>query len=241
MKEQIKHLAKKVLSSVGIHLTKNQKYDALSSRIMRKTISSKSICVDVGCHKGEVLDEMIKYAPEGIFYAFEPIPAMFDVLQNKYGVNVNLFPFALSDQNGETKFQHVVSNPAYSGIKRRTYQGEEEINVIQVLQKRLDDIIPAQSKVDFIKIDVEGAEMQVLKGAANTIKRSKPVIVFEHGLGASEHYGTTPEDLHLFLTNECGLRISTMDGFLKSESNLEIESFSKQFHKGENYYFVAHA
>jgi len=83
--------------------------------------------------------------------------------------------------------------------------------------------------------------MQVLKGAQNTIKRSKPVIVFEHGLGASEHYGTTPEDLHLFLTNECGLRISTMDGFLKSESNLEIESFSKQFHKGENYYFVAHA
>lgn len=241
MKEQIKHLAKKVLSAVGIHLTKNQKYDALSSRIMRKTISSNSVCVDVGCHKGEVLDEMIKYAPEGIFYAFEPIPSMFNILQSKYGVNVNLFPFALSDQNGETQFQHVVSNPAYSGIKRRTYEGEEEINVIHVIQKRLDDIIPEKSKVDFIKIDVEGAEMQVLKGAQNTIKRSKPVIVFEHGLGASEHYGTTPEHLHQFLTQECGMKISTMDGFLKGDQHLPTKSFAEQFHKGENYYFVAHA
>ncbi len=241
MKEQIKHLAKKVLSTLGLHLTKNQKYDALSTRIMRKTIQPESVCVDVGCHKGEVLDEMMRFAKHGDFYAFEPIPSMFDQLVTKYDGKVNLFPFALSDTDGETQFQHVVSNPAYSGIKKRTYQGDEKIQVIKVLQKRLDDVIPDNIHVDFIKIDVEGAEMQVLRGAKSTIVRSKPVIIFEHGLGASDHYGTAPEHVYDFMSAECNMSISTMDGFLKEEASLDKASFVKQFQEAENYYFVAHA
>ncbi len=90
-----------------------------------------------------------------------------------------------------------------------------------------------------IKIDVEGAELEVLKGATETIKRCKPVIVFEHGLGASDHYGTTP-DLIFDLVSGCGLKISTMYNWLHGNPELNKSSFSEQFYKKINYYFIAH-
>ena len=54
-------------------------------------------------------------------------------------------------------------------------------------------MIPDTINIDFIKIDVEGAEFLVLSGAKNILLKSKPVVVFEYGLGASDFYGTDPE------------------------------------------------
>ena len=67
--------------------------------------------------------------------------------------------------------------------------------------------MPKDFPIHFMKIDVEGAELQVLRGAIQTILKYKPVIVFEHGLGAADHYGTKPEDIYDFLVSECGLSI----------------------------------
>ena len=45
--------------------------------------------------------------------------------------------------------------------------------------KKLDDVIPTDVTIDFIKIDVEGAELGVLKGAKNVLLKNKPIIIFE--------------------------------------------------------------
>jgi len=52
-------------------------YDHLTFKIIKKCLRPDSICIDVGCHKGDVLSVMRYYAPKGKFYAFEPLPYLY--------------------------------------------------------------------------------------------------------------------------------------------------------------------
>ncbi|MEO0405276.1 MAG: FkbM family methyltransferase, partial [Bacteroidota bacterium] len=220
--------------------TKNQRYDALTSKIMQKCLNTDSNCVDVGSHKGEVLKEMRTLSPKGRHFAFEPIPELFADLKARYNGNTTVYNFALSDVKGTTSFQHVLSKPAYSGLKLRSLDHDPKIEEIQVSTEKLDNVIPKDLNVDLIKIDVEGAELQVLTGAKTILKEQQPVVIFEHGLGASDHYGTKPEDIYQLLVEECGMEISLLHSYLDESESLELESFKNQFYNGHNYYFVAH-
>lgn len=88
---------------------------------------------------------------------------------------------------------------------------------------------------------MEGAELQVLRGGRDLIRRCKPVIVFEHGLGAADYYGTTPEDVFDLLVEGCGLRCFTMEQWLGSdgEKSLERAAFCDEFSSGRNFYLLA--
>jgi Methyltransferase FkbM domain len=78
--------------------------------------------------------------------------------------------------------------------------------------ERLDDALPEGVRPAFVKIDVEGAEQQMLRGAVETLRAHRPVIAFEHGLGSADHYGTTPEALHRLLAGELAYEIRGLDG-----------------------------
>jgi FkbM family methyltransferase len=236
----IKHL-KSLIKKLPIAFTRNQQYDAQTVKILKKMGRSDANCIDVGCHKGEVLDLILKFAPNGQHYCFEPLPDLFQgLVDKKYPQNCHFYDLALSREKGETTFNYVISNPSYSGILRRNYDrmGEED-TTITVKTDLLDTIIPENLAIDFIKIDVEGAEMLVLDGAKKTITRCKPIVIFEHGLGASDIYGTTPRQIFQFFDN-CGLRISIMRDWLKGKEPLSLATFEDQFYKGKNYYFIAH-
>ncbi|NJK61124.1 MAG: FkbM family methyltransferase, partial [Oscillatoriales cyanobacterium SM2_1_8] len=103
---------------------------------------------------------------------------------------------------------------------------------------RLDDAIPATVKIAWIKIDVEGGEQQVLAGATGLLKRDRPYVVFEHGLGAADCYGTTPETIWDLFT-ECTLAVSTLERWLEGKAALDREGFRQAFYSGE-YYFLAY-
>jgi hypothetical protein len=94
-------------------------------------------------------------------------------------------------------------------------------------------------QIDLIKIDVEGGELNVLKGAVETIKRTKPVIIFEHGLGASEFYGSSPEKVFALFT-ELNYNVSLMKSWLDGKSAYNLEQFKNQFYNKKNYYFIAY-
>jgi hypothetical protein len=64
-------------------------------------------------------------------------------------------------------------------------------------------------------------------------------VVFEHGLGASDVYGTQPSDLYDLLT-ECGLKVSLLKRFLRNEKPLTKSEFEKQYFERLNYYFIAY-
>lgn len=225
---------------VDLAAVKNVAYDQQTFEVMQRWLKEDSNCVDVGCSKGEILKQMLRCAPQGTHYAFEPIPAFFQSLTMTFS-NVKVCDVALSDFVGDVAFQYVLNSPGYSGLKRRSYDTTNtEVQEITVKTDLLDNIIPESQPISFIKIDVEGAELQVLRGATRTIRKNQPVIIFEHGLGAADFYGTTPEEVYDLLTGECGLQISLMEDWLGSAGPLNREGFTTQFYQGLNFYFMAH-
>jgi len=91
-------------------LDQNQLYDLQTMEIMRRSLAPHSNCVDVRCHSGVMLDELLKFAPRGEHYAFEPLPDFFAGLVSKYGTmpNVHLFDAALSDADDHVTTSHGV-------------------------------------------------------------------------------------------------------------------------------------
>lgn len=236
----IKDTLREILITFHLDLTKNLQYDRLTRKIIKKHVSSGCNCIDIGCHKGEILDLILKYAPQGSHYAFEPLPILFDGLEHKFKNKAKVFPYALSDNEGKTTFQFVKNAPAYSGIKRRRYDiPNPEIEEIHVELRTLDNVIPPNTKIDFIKIDVEGAEFGVLKGGHQLLKKNKPIVLFECGKGASDFYVTSPLVLYNFLTQDVGLNIYTLSSFINQKHPLNDTEFNHLFNSNKEYYFVA--
>lgn len=238
----MKEALKRFLKSLPIAFTQNQRYDRQTQRVIRKVCKATSNCLDVGCHKGEILDLFLQYAPGGTHYGFEPIPGLYEGLLKKYeGLErCRILDVALSDKKGTSSFNYVVSNPSYSGLLKRDYDHpNEKDTLITVRTERLDDLLPPDLSVDLVKIDVEGGEILVLRGAVQTLTRCKPVVIFEHGLGASELYGATPEQV-FDLFERCGLRVSLMRRFLNDRPPLTREAFAKHYYRKWNYYFIAY-
>lgn len=236
----LKEMIRSVLIFLHMDLTKNLEYDRLTNLIMKQVIRASSNCIDIGCHKGEMLHAILRYAPGGRHFAFEPIPYLYARLVAKYEGKAVVYPYALSDHSGETTFQLVKNAPAYSGINRRKYNiAHPDIEEISVQLRTLDELIPSDLQVDFIKIDVEGAEFGVLKGAVNLLKRCKPVVIFEFGMGASDYYGTDPGELYDFLTGECGLKLYTLKAFLQQGNSLSPARFKECYTTNCEYYFIA--
>ena len=86
--------------------------------------------------------------------------------------------------------------------------------------------------VDIIKIDVEGAEVLVLQGAVKTIRRHAPLLIFESGEGARNHYGFTARDVYALVCDDLGYRIFDLDG----HGPYTLASFEKT----DRFDFVAH-
>lgn len=236
MKSKIKQIIKRL---IPFAVTKNQKYDRDTKKILKHLLKSNSNTVDVGCHKGEVMAEILRFAPNGNHFGIEPIPFLASELRKKLPSNCTVFEVALNETgNEELEFVWVKSNPAYSGLKERNYERKEETEKIKVKTARLDELISENIKIDFIKIDVEGGELGVIKGSEKILVRNKPVIIFEHGLGASDKYGTKPEVLFDYL-DKFNYKISTMELFLKNKKIFTKAEFSDQFYTKKNYYFIA--
>lgn len=179
--------------------------------LVAAALAPDSSAIDVGANEGRVLSEIVRVAPAGRHLAYEPIPELAERLRGRYP-NVEVCCAALSDEQGEAEFTHVKSNPGYSGLRERSYPGNEQLERIQVRVERLDDSLPPGFVPAFVKIDVEGAEGKVMSGAIGVLERHRPLVVFEHGKGASPAYGTGPSEIYTILTERALLRIFDMDG-----------------------------
>jgi hypothetical protein len=123
---------------------------------------------------------------------------------------MNVRECALSDHDGDSTFQYVKEWPGWSGLRRQPYPTAAQPQTIPIKVRRLDSEIPETERIAFIKIDVEGAELEVLRGAHGILSRDRPAVYFECARIHHEQYETTPLLVHDFLRS-CEMAVFLLD------------------------------
>jgi FkbM family methyltransferase len=164
----IKHLIKK-------HLKKGES----ELHLLRFLVNPDKDAIDVGANKGiysYLLAQLVQHV-----YAFEPNPKIFRILKKHLPENARAYDVALSDKNGDGELlvPKSVKNDRYSnqGASLSTVKVSGPHRKVDVKERTLDSY--EFNNIGFIKIDVEGFESTVLKGAVNTIKQNMPTLLIE--------------------------------------------------------------
>lgn len=132
----------------------------------------KNLFIDIGANIGNHSIFLSKFFKNVL--AFEAHPKIFEILNlnTKKIKNIKSFNIALSDKKKFLYFKDIqTQNMAGHSLRPK---GE-----IKVKTTKLDDIVKLKNKIDFIKIDTEGHEYEVLKGMKKILKVNDPIIMFE--------------------------------------------------------------
>lgn len=133
-------------------------------------IEKNDVVVDCGASCGAIHDSTPNYfieATENTIYAFEPEPRAYGFLKEemKEYKKVKVLNVAVGEKNEKMYFH--IGKYSDSCIVDQPTENSIEVDVVKI-----DDVV--EGRVDFIKMDIEGAELAALKGAAQTIKKYKP-------------------------------------------------------------------
>ncbi len=159
--------------------------------------------LDVGAHEGlYTLFAAKRVEPGGEVWALEPSMREFSRLRHNleinHATNVRVFQVAAGEENGAAEL--LVAADEHSGhntLGAFAYSGVKEAARQSVDLRRLDDLCKelGVTHLDLIKLDAEGAEHRVLRGAANTLRLFSPVVLFEILPEALHHQGSSPEQV----------------------------------------------
>jgi len=194
-------------------------------QVLKRLVGRTSNCIDIGCHLGSMLSFLIKLAPEGRHLAFEPIARKAEWLRRKFP-EVEVIQAALGETTGKVSFFESLTRSGFSGLMPTGAQ-EDVVNEIVVDCERLDHYRREGQPISFIKLDVEGAEFLVLRGAVELIRRDRPSLLFESVPGGVEKFGDDRRRFFEFLTEELGYSIFLAADFLAGQGHLDWERFEQ--------------
>lgn len=193
-------------------------------RVLRKILKPNSCAVDVGAHIGSFTSLLLQVAPGGKHVAIEASPSKGAWLRKRFHA-VDIHSVAASDSNGTATFQEDIR---FSGFSRLSAESPNDHCISYSVETRRLDSILSGYDVDLIKIDVEGLELSVLRGAMETIDRCRPAIIFECGSEyAFRDLGINRRELYDFLTRELNYSISTFADFLFDKGGMEFDEFRR--------------
>jgi FkbM family methyltransferase len=202
------------------------------SVLLAAVLRRDSGTVDVGANMGDILGELMRLAPNGHHVAIEPLPELAARLSERYPT-ADVHAVALSNHRGRASFVRVPDAPGLSGFGDGKADGMRRER-ISVAIEPLDDLLPEGFAPDLIKVDVEGAELQVFEGARRTLTEHQPVVVFEHSNRLAPQFGTRPAEVHRLLAAS-GLHVFDMDG----EGPLSLAEFERVVDTHSRFNFFA--
>jgi FkbM family methyltransferase len=219
---------------------RNARDQARMRTILAALLGPADRCVDGGANRGDVTEWFVNFAPLGEHIAIEPIPHLAGEAALRFP-SVEVRCAALGERTGRADFTYFPGAPALSGFGARACALPSETIEVEVVT--LDDVV-GDRRIDFVKLDLEGHELQALLGARRTLREFMPVVVFEHCrisfgedgkplLGAPD-YGAT-ESIYALLVDELGYRIFDLDG----TGPLRVEQFRHVYETAHEINFLA--
>jgi FkbM family methyltransferase len=172
----------KVLDPRGVAI------DPVHRRFIRNWVAPTSIVWDVGANLGLFAFPAALKARAGRVYCFEPDADLARNLRRSVGLpqnkplNVSVLDFALSDAEGTASFEVSKYSRAMNRIQGVARWNDKKViaeRIVFVTTKRIDMLAKTLTPPTVLKIDVEGAELKVIEGAAATIKAHRPSILIE--------------------------------------------------------------
>ena len=174
-------------------------------RLIKRYLPADGVFIDIGANIGSFTLVAARVASRGKVHAFEPSEHHFrrlsnNVTMNHFG-NVTLNKQGLNDKTGSaTLFLPSLSGEMnnsgaaslYSATDTPGLQVTEEVELIA-----LDDYAQSNSleRIDLIKIDIEGAEFNALKGSIQTLKRFRPIVLMELDLDNMQRADCSPDEI----------------------------------------------
>lgn len=196
-------------------------WEEYETELFQKSIRLADIVVDIGANIGyHTVIAAGLVGKKGHVYAFEPDPHNFQLLTKSVTSNnfqnVTLINKALADKKGKSKL--FLSNEDNHG-DLRIFDSKDKRRSIPIEQTTLDDYFGKKQKINVIKMDVQGAEGLILRGATSILEKNKKLTLFtEFWPKALELSGVSgTEYLNLLKQNKFQV--------------YEIESVTKKFKK----------
>ena len=177
--------------------------------LLNQLVKPGMTVVDVGAHLGEFALRAARLTgTKGMVYAFEPQPEIVAFLEHNIQINsctnVKAEKVALGENDGQVEFE-ITREPSTSSLAASQPRGT--ISRIVVETRSLDSFLQEvkQTRVDFMKVDVEGAEFLVFRGAENLLSQpadDAPVILFEYAPDNYQRFGFESEEVLQWLESK---------------------------------------
>jgi FkbM family methyltransferase len=178
-------------------------YEELEIQCALNLLNKGAVCFDIGANIGIytlVLSNAVGF--EGKVFAFEPTHHAYrELIRNLEANNArNVTPLRAavgSINQDRTTIYHDRLNDGGAALKPPRNPGESE----PVTMVTLDTFCMEKgiARVDFIKVDIEGAELEFLKGAVCVLEKSRPVLLMEIGPEGLARFGASPNEIFAFL------------------------------------------
>ncbi|MCI0539902.1 MAG: FkbM family methyltransferase [Verrucomicrobiales bacterium] len=208
---------------------------------VRDTIQPNDVCFDVGANVGYYTLLMAKLAPQGRVHAFEPVPLNYhllsaSVLANGF-TNVSVNQLAVSDSEGRANFV-LAEDSAYSSLRNTERKGvAREFQVATTSLSQYCDRLGIH-KVDFLKVDVEGAEEQVVSGArailADPARRPRVIMLELYDPMLAKFGSSIPRMLDLMRSFRYTPSVYWRDSLVPYGPELAARFENVLFHVGNN-------
>ena len=202
------------------------------TRRFRELVRPGMVVVDVGANIGiYTLHGARLTGPGGRVFSFEPTPRTFEVLKenvltNGFGDRVQLFPMAVSNQNGQAPLYTQKGQCGWNSLFRYEDQADEPVMVETVC---LDDALQSIDRIDILKIDAEGAEPFILRGMKRILRDNPQLtILLEFAPSHIKRAGVVPVDFVHQLTRIFDIqRVDDLSGeSLPFDAGAVVDGFS---------------
>lgn len=182
--------------------------------VPRSVRNNLSLVIDIGANEGQWLDYVLRMVPISRALVFEPNVHALKILERKFGgrPGIQLHNTALGSKQGPgllylTKSSDLASLLPPSDLLPQEYGAAAAVvDSVDVPIVPLDDVVEGTDTVDLMKIDVQGYEAEVLKGAAETLRRTRVLLI--------------EANFHSHYTGD--LNFSTLEGLLRSQHGFEF-------------------